>query len=436
VSTTIFNAICSLKLTFPFLQENVMSDPIRPYEPLTSENAALVLVDHQVGLMTGVRDYSTGELKHNVVALAKAAKALKLPIIVTTTARYSMWGPTFPELVEALPGFPIIDRSSVNAFDDPNVAQAIATTGRKKLIFARDGVTQANAITFTAGTNSLTLQPGSSITGNVIAASTADTLALGGGGSASFDVSQIGSSAQYQGFGVFQKTDSSTWTLTGTNSSALPWTINQGVLVVNGTMSNSTMTVNSGAALFGTGTVGSTVVNSGGFLVPGNSPGTLTISGNLALQSGAFYIVQVNPTTASTTNVSGTASLAGTVGAVFATGSYVTRSYTILTAAGGVTGTFDAGAVRGLPAGFQPSLTYTGNTVVLNLEAHLVSGPTTPPFFVSTPKGPIVLSTLPTVPGLSDEPSTETQPSQPAPLPPFTTNQLNAGLATTLNRLR
>ena len=61
-----------------------MSDPIRPYEPLTSENAALVLVDHQVGLMTGVRDYSTGELKHNVVALAKAAKALKLPIIVTT----------------------------------------------------------------------------------------------------------------------------------------------------------------------------------------------------------------------------------------------------------------------------------------------------------------------------------------------------------------
>ena len=64
-----------------------MSDPTRPYVPLTSENAALVLIDHQVGLMTGVRDYSTGELKHNVVALAKAAKALKLPIVVTTTAR-------------------------------------------------------------------------------------------------------------------------------------------------------------------------------------------------------------------------------------------------------------------------------------------------------------------------------------------------------------
>jgi hypothetical protein len=120
------------------MKESVMSEQPRPYEPLTSENAALVLIDHQLGLMTGVRDYSTGELKHNVVALAKAAKALKLPIIVTTTARDSMWGPTFPEFVEALPGVPIIDRSSVNAFDDPKVAQAITATGRKKLIFAGD----------------------------------------------------------------------------------------------------------------------------------------------------------------------------------------------------------------------------------------------------------------------------------------------------------
>jgi nicotinamidase-related amidase len=113
-----------------------MKNRTQPYEPLTSENAALVLVDHQVGLMTGVRDYSTGELKHNVVGLAKAANALKLPIVVTTTARDSMWGPTFPELVEALPGVEIIDRSSVNAFDDDHVARAIMATGRKKLIFA------------------------------------------------------------------------------------------------------------------------------------------------------------------------------------------------------------------------------------------------------------------------------------------------------------
>ena len=71
-----------------------------------------------------------------VTGLAKAAKLHKLPVIVTTTARDSMWGPTFPELVEALPGIEIIDRATVNAFDDARVFRAIETTGRKKLIFA------------------------------------------------------------------------------------------------------------------------------------------------------------------------------------------------------------------------------------------------------------------------------------------------------------
>ncbi len=113
-----------------------MTPQTRPYEPLTSENAALVLIDHQIGLMTGVRDYPIALLKHNVVALAKAANALRLPIVVTTTARDSMWGPTIPELVEALPGIEIIDRSSVNAYDDARVARAIEATGREKLIFA------------------------------------------------------------------------------------------------------------------------------------------------------------------------------------------------------------------------------------------------------------------------------------------------------------
>jgi nicotinamidase-related amidase len=113
-----------------------MSDQFRPYTPLTQTNAAVILVDHQVGLMTGVRDYSTGELKHNVVGLARAARVLKLPIVATTTARDSMWGPTFPELVEALPGVQIIDRGTVNAWDDPRVASAIEATGRRKLIFA------------------------------------------------------------------------------------------------------------------------------------------------------------------------------------------------------------------------------------------------------------------------------------------------------------
>src|SRR5258708_68698 len=101
-----------------------MTNQVRPYEPLTSENAVLILVDHQIGLMTGVRDYSTGELKHNVVALAKAARALKLPIVATTTARDSMWGPTFPELVEALPG---IETSTMRNRALPCIMRAYAS---------------------------------------------------------------------------------------------------------------------------------------------------------------------------------------------------------------------------------------------------------------------------------------------------------------------
>jgi len=90
-------------------------------------------------------------------------------------------------------------------------------------------------------------------------------------------------------------------------------------------------------------------------------PGTMTVTGNLAFQSGAFYIVQVTPGAAATTNVSGTAALAGTVGAIFLPGSYITRSYTILSAAGGRAGTFDALRTAGLPAGLAASLSYTGN---------------------------------------------------------------------------
>src|SRR6266404_8681634 len=80
--------------------------PSRYHERLTSDNAVLLLIDHQAGLFTGVRDIPVGELKHNVVALAKAAKVLSVPIIVTATSP-EMWGPIIPELMEALPGVQI-----------------------------------------------------------------------------------------------------------------------------------------------------------------------------------------------------------------------------------------------------------------------------------------------------------------------------------------
>ena len=233
-----------------------------------------------------------------------------------------------------------------------------------------DGVTRANAITFIGGTNSLTLAPGSTITGRVVAFSAADTMALGGSGSASFDVSQIGASGQYQGFGAFQKTGASTWTLTGTNQAVMSWAVNAGTLLVNGSIAQfGNLTVNAGGTIGGNGTIGNTTINAGGTLSPGNSIGTLTVQGNLVLTSAAAYIVEVSSTNADRTNVTGTATLGGTVQAVFAPGGSFARAYTILSATGGRSGTFGSLTTSGLPAGFTASLSYTATDAILNLTA-------------------------------------------------------------------
>jgi nicotinamidase-related amidase len=107
--------------------------PSRQVERLTRDNAVLLIVDHQVGLYTGVRDTDVLTLKHNIVGLTKAAVALKVPVIVTTTSE-SMWGPMIPELQQALPGVARIERTTVNAWDDPRVVAAVKATGRKHII--------------------------------------------------------------------------------------------------------------------------------------------------------------------------------------------------------------------------------------------------------------------------------------------------------------
>jgi nicotinamidase-related amidase len=106
------------------------------YTPLTAENAAVLLADHQVGLLTGVRDIDVAELKHNVVALASAAKVLGVPTIVTTTGRDGMWGPAIPELAAVIDDDQIIDRSAVNAWHDERVRETVKATGASKLIIA------------------------------------------------------------------------------------------------------------------------------------------------------------------------------------------------------------------------------------------------------------------------------------------------------------
>ena len=102
-------------------------------ERLTRNNTVLLLVDHQVGLYTGVRDIDVLQLKHNVVGLTRAMLALKVPVIVTTTTE-KWWGPLIPELAEVLHGLPIIERTTVNAWDERHVVDAVKATGRRNLI--------------------------------------------------------------------------------------------------------------------------------------------------------------------------------------------------------------------------------------------------------------------------------------------------------------
>jgi len=103
------------------------------HKRLTRDNAVLLLVDHQVGLYTGIRDIDLLQLKHNVVGLTKAMIALKVTIVVTTTTE-SMWGPLIPELASVVAGVKTIERTTVNAWDEKRVVDAVKATGRKSLI--------------------------------------------------------------------------------------------------------------------------------------------------------------------------------------------------------------------------------------------------------------------------------------------------------------
>jgi uncharacterized protein with beta-barrel porin domain len=168
-------------------------------------------------------------------------------------------------------------------------------------------------------------------------------------------------------------------TNSGTGSNA--GTLSGGLTNTGGTFNNTgtiagTTTV-SGGALFGTGSSGPLSIANGGTFSPGNgTPGTsATVNGSLAFSSGAFYLVALNPTTASFANVSGTATLgSASVLALFSSGSYVNKRYTILNAAGGVSGTFNALTNTNLPGGFTSSLSYDTTHAYLNLALNLTPG--------------------------------------------------------------
>ncbi|AZC38767.1 isochorismatase family protein [Pseudomonas chlororaphis] len=112
------------------------------YERFSTENAALLLIDHQVGTMGWVKSIPFEEMKRNALMLAKAASILQLPVVLTSSMEEYAQGPLLSELEQILPrefAARIKRLGIVNAMDDDNFAKAVQATGRKKLIIA--GVT-------------------------------------------------------------------------------------------------------------------------------------------------------------------------------------------------------------------------------------------------------------------------------------------------------
>ncbi|MYM66881.1 isochorismatase family protein [Pseudoduganella sp. FT55W] len=111
-----------------------MSNP--KLEVLTPQNSQLIFIDHQPQMAFGVQSIDRQVLKNNTVGLAKAAKVFGIPTTITTVETEAFSGHTYPELLDVFPGKDILERSSMNSWDDQKVRDALKANGKKKVIVA------------------------------------------------------------------------------------------------------------------------------------------------------------------------------------------------------------------------------------------------------------------------------------------------------------
>lgn len=109
-----------------------MSNP--KLEVLTPQNSQLLFIDQQPQMAFGVQSIDRQVLKNNVVGLAKAAKIFDIPTTITSVESQSFSGFTYPELLDVFPGQPLLERTSMNSWDDQKVRDALAANGRNKVV--------------------------------------------------------------------------------------------------------------------------------------------------------------------------------------------------------------------------------------------------------------------------------------------------------------
>jgi nicotinamidase-related amidase len=112
--------------------ETIMSDP--KLQVLTPQNCQLIFIDQQPQMAFGVQSIDRQVLKNNVVGLAKAARIFNIPTTITSVESESFSGYTYPELLDVFPGQKLLERTSMNSWDDQKVRDALAANGRKKVV--------------------------------------------------------------------------------------------------------------------------------------------------------------------------------------------------------------------------------------------------------------------------------------------------------------
>ena len=103
---------------------------------LTPSDHALILIDHQSQMAFATHSIATEVLRNNTALVAKSAAGFRVPTILTTVAEKSFSGPIFDEITEAFPGVPAIDRTSMNTWEDPRIADRVNAIGKGRIVFA------------------------------------------------------------------------------------------------------------------------------------------------------------------------------------------------------------------------------------------------------------------------------------------------------------